>query len=130
MAVEFEVSTFINAPVEAVYSAWLDSDEHSKMTGAEAKVSDEQGGSFTAWDGYIEGVNLELEPPRRILQSWRTSEFDPQDEDSRLEILFSSEGTGTALTIKHVNLPAHGMQYKQGWVDNYFEPMRQYFITA
>jgi hypothetical protein len=68
-----------------------------------------------------------LEPPRRILQQWRTSEFDDSDKDSILEILFESEGDGTRVTIRHSDLPGHGMQYRQGWIDSYFVPMMAYF---
>jgi activator of HSP90 ATPase len=127
MALQFEVSDVIPASAAELYEAWLDSASHSAMTGAVAETSAEAGGRFTAWDGYIEGRNLELEPPRRILQSWRTSEFDESEPDSSLELLFEPAEGGTRLTIRHSNLPAHGGQYEQGWVDNYFEPMKRYF---
>jgi hypothetical protein len=39
------------------------------------------------------------------------------------------EETGTRLTLKHTNLPDHGMQYKDGWVEHYFEPMKAYFLS-
>tara|TARA_B110000046_G_scaffold58485_1_gene65541 strand:+ start:2113 stop:2247 length:135 start_codon:yes stop_codon:yes gene_type:complete len=41
------------------------------MTGIEATYSDIKGEAFTAWDGYISGVNIELAPYERILQKWR-----------------------------------------------------------
>ena len=130
MSIEFEVAEFIPASIEAIYNAWLDSDEHAKMTGSPARISSEVGGSFEAWDGYIEGKNLELEAPRRILQLWRTSEFNDTEQDSRLEILLEPEADGTRVTIRHSNLPEHGMQYKQGWIDAYFRPMMEYFVQA
>lgn len=126
-SMEFEVSGIIGAVPNIVYEAWLDSEKHSGMTGGKAEVSDIAGAPFQAWDGYIEGINLELVPGKRILQHWRTSEFEESDEDSLLEILFEPEENRTRVTIKHSNLPVHGMQYKQGWVDNYFEPMNDYF---
>ena len=127
MPIKFEVSDVIPASPDAVYAAWLNSDEHSKMTGSPAVVSANVGGKFEAWDGYIQGTNLDLEAPRRILQLWRTSEFAESDEDSRLEILFVAEEGGTKVTIKHSELPSHGMQYHQGWIDAYFNPMKEYF---
>lgn len=127
MGIEFEVSEVIPAIPEIVYNAWLSSEEHSRMTGSPARVSAKVGEPFEAWDGYIQGKNLELEPPRRILQLWRTSEFKNSDKDSRLEILFVSEGDGTRVTIRHSELPDHGMQYRQGWIDAYFVPMMAYF---
>lgn len=127
MSIKFEISDLIPALPEVVFNAWLNSDEHSQMTGGQAKVSAIVGETFEAWDGYIHGKNLELESPSRILQNWRTSEFDESEEDSLLEILFKSEGKGTRITILHSNLPEHGMQYQQGWIDAYFDPMKEYY---
>ncbi len=127
MALEFEISIVIPAKPDEVYRAWLDSKGHSKMTGSKAKVSDKVGGDFSAWDSYISGTNLELKPGKKIVQSWRTSEFADSEEDSRLEITLAPTNGGTKLTLRHSNLPAHGEQYRQGWVDSYFEPMKEYF---
>jgi len=129
MKVKFEVSDVILASPDKVYSAWLDSDEHSAMTGGFARITDHVGGNFEAWDGYIRGKNLELVKASRILQLWRTNEFEDSEEDSLLEILFESATEGTRITIRHTQLPNHGMQYKQGWKDSYFSPMKAYFET-
>jgi len=97
------------------------------MTGGKAKVSAKVGESFQAWDGYITGKNLILEPGKRIVQSWRTSEFKDSEEDSQIELSLEPVKEGTKLTLRHTNLPANGEQYEQGWVDNYFAPMKAYF---
>ena len=127
MAIEFEVSGVIGAAPDRVYEAWLSAEEHSKMTGSPATGADQIGTTFHAWDGYITGKTLELEPPMRILQQWRTSEFAPYDPDSRLEIFFAAHPEGTLVRLVHSNLPEHGMQYHQGWIDSYFNPMNDYF---
>jgi uncharacterized protein YndB with AHSA1/START domain len=127
MSVSFEVSELIPATPEDIYDAWLSSDGHSSMTGSAAKVSDSTGGGFEACDSYIQGKNAELIPASRIVQEWRTTDFVASDEDSILEIVLASEGDGTLVTIRHSNLPDHGMQYKQGWIDAYFVPMKAYF---
>ncbi|UCB47514.1 MAG: SRPBCC domain-containing protein [Spirochaetota bacterium] len=124
---EFEVADLIPASPDTIYTAWLSSEEHSKMTGGSARVSSKAGDTFEAWDGYIQGKNLELEPPKRILQKWRTTEFEDSDDDSLLEALLEPEGDETRITIHHSNLPDHGIQYQQGWIDNYFIPMKEYF---
>lgn len=124
---KFQIKSTINSSIETVFSAWLDSEKHSQMTGGAAKASDQVGDSFTAWDGYIWGKNLKIDPNKRILQSWRTTEFSDDEEDSILEIVFNEVDDGTEITIIHSNLPAHGEQYKQGWVDHYFTPMKEYF---
>jgi activator of HSP90 ATPase len=99
------------------------------MTGSPAKVSPELGGKFEAWDGYIHGINLELVPGKRIVQSWRTIEFSADEPDSRIEISLDAQGEQTRLTLHHTGLPPHGKQYEQGWVESYFEPMKEYFKT-
>ena len=127
MPLSFEVSQVFPATPEAIYQAWLSSDGHTAMTGSPASATDVVGDSFDAWEGYIQGQNLELEPPKRIVQSWRTTEFDASEEDSRLEIELRPQDGGTLVTLRHSGLPEHGMQYKQGWVDSYFLPMLAYF---
>jgi uncharacterized protein YndB with AHSA1/START domain len=127
MEVKFRISELFSKPPEYLYQAWLNSKLHSQMTGGKAQVSDQVGDDFTAWDGYITGKNLELQPSMRILQTWRTTEFDESDPDSLIEITFIPEGNETRIIIRHSDLPEHGMQYQQGWVDAYFTPMKDYF---
>ncbi len=127
MAIEFVVSTMLPATPVEVYDTWMSSEGHSAMTGSPATISGEIGGEFDAWDGYIHGKNINLERGVLIVQTWRTSEFSETEEDSLLEINLKPVGDQTELTLRHSNLPAHGMQYKEGWVDSYFEPMKTYF---
>jgi uncharacterized protein YndB with AHSA1/START domain len=128
MSEKFEISVVLPATPQQVYAAWLSSQAHSDFTGSPAEVDPRPGGKFSAWDGYLWGVNLELEPPRRILQSWRTSEFPEEAPDSRLELLLEAVPEGTQLTLRHSNIPeGQGEEYRQGWDDNYFQPMLVYF---
>ena len=124
---EFTLSTTLPATPDEIYRAWLDSAAHAAMTGGGAEVSDKTGEAFEAWDGYISGGNLELEPGARILQAWRTVEFADDEGDFVVEIRLEAVEGGTRLTLHHSQLPAHGAQYEQGWIDNYFEPMKAYF---
>jgi len=127
MANQFAVSTVIQVPAKKIYDAWLNSEGHARMTGGSARINAEVGAEFEAWDGYIRGKNLILEPSQRIVQSWRTTEFSEEEPDSQIEVTFEKAGAGTKVTIHHTHLPKHGKQYKQGWVENYFEPMKKYF---
>ncbi len=124
---DFKTSDTIPAPVADVFSAWLDSDGHSKMTGAASIAAAEVGDEFEAWGGYIMGRNMEITTNQRIVQSWRTVEFTDQEADSRLEIVLRADGESTIVDIHHSNLPEHGMQYLQGWADHYFTPMKEFF---
>ena len=117
-------------PVSAtlLYNAWLDSDSHSKFTGGAAVIEPLAGASFTAWDNYISGKNIELVPYKRIIKSWRADDFPEGAEDSLLELNFIEIDDKTTLIINHSNIPeGMGPDYKQGWLDYYFKPMKEYF---
>ena len=129
MPYTFTLTAKIPASAQEVYDAWLDSLVHSEMTGGEAAMSGEVGAEVSAWDGYITGRNLELVPGERIVQSWRTSEFEDEAEDSVITVTLEEEDGGTLLTLEHSNVPEEHRSYEQGgWQANYFEPMVAYFM--
>jgi activator of HSP90 ATPase len=124
----FTISAVIPANPSDIYSAWLSTAGHAAMPGNPANVDGNVGGNFTAWDGYIFGSTLELEPGQRIVQAWRTSEFPDDAPDSRLEILFEDVPGGTKVTLIHSDMPEdQAGSYRQGWEDFYFKPMKEYF---
>jgi activator of HSP90 ATPase len=124
---KFTMTTIINASAKEIYSTWLDSEGHSKMTGGTATISDKEGNEFSAWDSYISGKNIKLEPYSRIVQSWRTTLFKNTDPDSNVELIFKELEGETEITLVHSNLAEDGEHYKQGWEDYYFKPMKAYF---
>jgi len=128
MGYDFEVADIIPATPHDIFEAWMSSAGHSAMTGAEAVIDPSIGGAFEAWDGYIGGRTLALESDRRIVQTWRTSEFEDSHPDSQIEVLLEPVDQGTRVTIRHTNVPDGQLGYEQGgWQKSYFEPMREYF---
>jgi activator of HSP90 ATPase len=128
MTYEFEQSATVPASPEAVYDAWMSSAGHAAMTGADATVDPVVGGNFIAWNGFIWGRTLSLEPSRRIVQSWRTSEFAESDADSEIEVTLEPVDAGTLLYLVHRNVPSDQRGYENGgWQGSYFEPMTRYF---
>ena len=126
---QFELKETFTVKPSVIYNAWLDSDEHAEMTGGDASITSQEGTSYTAWDGYITGSNISLIPNQKIVQTWRTVEFMPDDEDSKLTIVLQEIEEGCELTLIHENIPTGQTQYEQGWVDNYFIPMKQFFAS-
>jgi uncharacterized protein YndB with AHSA1/START domain len=124
---EFKITTNIAATPETVFNAWLSSETHTAMTGGDAEISNAVGSRFSTWDGYIQGENIALEPYKRILQTWRTTEFLESDEDSQVEILLKDVNGQTELTLIHTRLSEEGEQYINGWKNHYFAPMKEYF---
>ena len=124
---EFILKIKMKASAEKIYTTWLHSDGHSNMTGGQAVITNKVGTYFTAWDGYIKGQILELNPYSRILQSWRTTQFEDHEPDSLLEILLHDNDGLTELKLIHTNVPESGEHYIAGWNTSYFQPMISYF---
>jgi uncharacterized protein YndB with AHSA1/START domain len=132
MSFKFTVSDVIPASPRAVYDAWLDSKAHGAMTGGKAKASAKVGGKWSATDGYCYGTNLELVPGKKIVQSWRSSDFGDDDKDSKIALTLKPVAGGTKLTLLHSAVPDSQADagYKAGWADYYFTPMKAYFAKA
>ena len=82
----------------------------------------------TSLPDYISGKNLELHPNTVIVQSWRATDFPEGAEDSILKVIFEEIEAETKITINHTNIPESMVNdYKQGWLDYYFKPMKEYF---
>lgn len=122
------MSTTIPVAPTTLYFAWLDSEQHSAMTGGSAKIVNDVGQKFTAWNGYITGKLITLDLGRRIIMSWRTTDFPRDASDSRVEVHLEALGGGTRVTVIHTDIPeGQAEQYRAGWNDKYFAPMRAYF---
>ena len=126
-----EVSDVFAVTPQRLFEAWMDSTEHRSFTGSAAEIENRIGGRFTAWDGYIEGTTLELVPFRRIVQSWRTTDFPEGSPDSKLVVGFEEVADGTRITLTHTDIPdGQSEGYERGWIDYYFAPMRDYFSAG
>jgi uncharacterized protein YndB with AHSA1/START domain len=123
------ISEVFPATPRKVYAAWIDGEKHAAMTGAPAAIDARVGGEHSAWDGYIRGRIVELRPNRRIVKTWRTSEFPDEAADSRVEIVFEEEGEDACrVTLVHTDIPeGDGAKYEDGWEQYYFAPMRAFW---
>lgn len=121
----------LHAPAKAIYDAWLDSAKHTAMTGSPARASRVVGGEFAAWDGYITGKNLLLIESKKIVQSWRSSEFPEEAPDSVLSVLLTEREGITEVELEHRDIPpGQGVQYQSGWIEFYANPMQKFFSGA
>jgi uncharacterized protein YndB with AHSA1/START domain len=125
------LSEVIPARPERIYAAWLSSDEHTAFTGDKAVVEPFVGGKHSAFDGYAVGQTVELQPGRRIVQTWRAEDFPLGSPDSRVEVTLEETVGGTMLTILHTDIPSgQGASYRDGWVKFYLEPLKGYFVAV
>jgi activator of HSP90 ATPase len=119
---------FQNATPAKLYELFMNSAKHTAGTGMPAKISPKIGGKWSAFGGMIFGKNLALIPNRRIVQTWRSSEWKKSDPDSILVVSFEKSASGGAqVELVHVGVPEYDREgVKNGWVKFYWEPWKAY----
>lgn len=123
------VAAFFPVPPRKLYTDWLDSETHSQFTGFQAKIDPQEGGLFSTLDGYMQGKITRLDPGKRICETMRMVDFEPDDLDSKVDIIFGDVPGGTFLTILHSVIPDERAEdIEIGWEDHYFDPMAGYYI--
>ena len=121
--------TFSSTPQE-LYTILIDSKKHSDLTGDVAKISKKVGGKFSVYGGYASGKNLEIVPGKKIVQSWRASDW-PKDSFSTVTFEFKPATSGTQLYFTQTDIPEPFYKdIRQGWIDFYWTPMKKYLKTS
>ena len=126
----FKQQVTLNATPQAIYDILMDSKAHTTLTGAKAKISTKAGGAFEVYDGYAFGKNIDLLPGKRIVQTWRAKEDKwPADHDSIIVFELKALGKGRMkLVFEHREVPAAmADNFKQGWTDFYWTPLKKMF---
>jgi activator of HSP90 ATPase len=122
-----------------VYEALMDAKQFQKVVllsaamksgmippGKPAEISTESGGAFSLFGGYIFGRNIELLPNERIVQAWRTAEWDP-GAYSIAKFELAEQGEGTKIIFDHAAFPkGAGEHLAAGWKANYWEPLEKF----
>ena len=122
------ISSILDTNADFLYKFFIDSKLHTEITEGKAIISNKIGGKFTAWDGYIKGEIVSLEKNRRIIQKWRTTDFNTKDKDSILDIRIKEIGKSKSkLILKHSELPeGTEEEYKNGWKEFYIKPLKEF----
>ena len=114
---------------KAVYTALLDSKKHTAFTGAKASIIKKVGGAFSAYDGYCGGYTLTLEPNKKIVQAWRSSDW-PTGHYSLAEFVLQPVKQGTKLVFTQIGVPANkAKDITTGWKEFYWELMAKFFAA-
>jgi activator of HSP90 ATPase len=117
--------TFKASPHD-IYESLMDEKKHAQFTGAKVKISHKTGGKFDIWDGEISGENLELVPDKKIVQTWRYSDW-PEGQFSTATFTLEAVDGGTKLTLNQSGVPDEAYEdIKQGWKDYYWTPLKKY----
>jgi activator of HSP90 ATPase len=114
------------APVETVFAAIADSEQHAAVTGAPADLGSEPGSAFTTHGGAIEGWLLAIAPNEYIVQAWRPADW-AAGIYSVVRYDFAASGDATELTLMHSSVPeGAGVHLEDGWNERYWGPLADY----
>jgi activator of HSP90 ATPase len=93
---------------------------------APVEIAQQAGGAFSLFGGHIVGRHIELVANVRIVQAWRTANWDAGVYSiARFE--FKDEGAGTKILFDHTSFPAGQAQHlADGWKANYWRPLEKY----
>lgn len=115
----------IQGTPEEVYLALTNPPTIQLWTGEPAEMSTIPGSSFSLWEGSIEGINLEFEPGKKIVQEWF---FGEQEEPSIVTIILHPHKQGTSAELRHTNIPEEAYSdIVSGWNEIYFHRLIDFY---
>jgi activator of HSP90 ATPase len=95
-------------------------------TGENALMEPVANTEFSLWDGSINGLNIEFEENKKIVQQWF---FEGQEEASVVIILLHPHKKGTSVELHHTNIPDDAFEnISVGWDEDYFGALKELFI--
>jgi activator of HSP90 ATPase len=115
------------ASAKVIYQLLADSKLHSTVTGERASISKKVGGAFSAYSGYITGINVDLHPGKRIVQAWRARDFPTGIFSMATFNLAQTRSGGTEVVLTHRGVPKDLIpKIEIGWRDYYWNKMKDY----
>lgn len=124
-------SVILPASADVLFGMYLDASKHEAITGLPVTIGHSPGDEFSAFGGALTGEILAVFEPTLIVQSWRSTDFKPDDPDSTLILSFSPQGEAGKIELVHVQVPQHDRDaVDKGWHKYYWEPWRAYLETA
>jgi len=116
----------IPAPPEELYIALTNPFTIQLWSGDPATMSTEPGSEFSIFDGSIEGLNIEFEDGKKIVQEWYFG--DEPEAPSIVTIKLHPHKEGTSLELKHTNIPDEAYDdMVEGWNEVYMQALQDFF---
>ena len=118
---------FKNTTALQVYELLMNERHFKAFTGEEASIMRQAGGKFKAYGDYINGVTVELESPKKIVQRWRAADWEDKNHYSTVSFEISQNGNDAVLNFTQHEIPEKNYnKTKQVWNDHYWDRMKAY----
>jgi activator of HSP90 ATPase len=122
---DFKKYYILNATPEEVYAALTNPYTIQLWSGEPATMSEEPNTEFSLWQGSIEGMNIEFEKDKKIVQQWY---FGEQAEASIVTMKLFADKNKTSLELRHTNIPdADYTSIVAGWNEVYMGSLIEFY---
>lgn len=116
---------------EELYQTFVDPQRLAAFTRAPPKVFEgaKKGGKFELFGGNVSGEYLELEPGKKVVQSWRLAQW-PAGHFSKLQIEFDQNDVDhvTVMRVTWTGVPVGQEEVtKRNWLEYYVRSIKQTF---
>src|SRR2546428_4804873 len=121
-----QTATIRGATPHDIYETIMDSKKHTKLAGSRTTVSQRVGGAFRVGRD-LEGTSLRLVKDKKIVQSWRETDW-PKGLYSRATFSLKRANGGTRVTFRPAGVP-HGKygSLKEGRISYSLESRKKQF---
>ncbi len=110
-----------------IFNIFAEAEVRNAVTGLKTSGNVQAGEEFTDAAAKVRGKTLYAEPERLIVQSWRSTAWKKDAEDSILVLRFRASGSGAELYLTQSGLPGDAAaEVKRYWNDRFWKPIKDY----
>jgi len=122
---QIELTYEIQAPLAAVWQAFVDPEQIDRWGGGPAEMDAKVGTAFSLWGGEIHGTNTAVEVEKKLVQDWYSGK--EWSAPSHVAFSFESKGEGSIVRLLHTDVPSSEVDdITQGWEEFYLGPIQEY----
>jgi len=117
---------FLCRPVD-LFECFIDSNRVKAYAGGDAIASREKGGKFKLFGGSVEGENVDVDYPKKLVQKWRFNTW-PQGHYSIVTIVLEEKDSKTICKLTQTGVPIEDKDTTQkGWSANFWNRIKGIF---
>jgi activator of HSP90 ATPase len=117
---------FLCSPTD-LFECFIDNARVKAYAGGDASVSREKGGKFRLFGGSVEGENVEVDYPKKLVQKWRFSTW-PDGHYSTVTITLDEKDGKTICKLTQAGVPSEDKERtERGWSTNFWTRIKGIF---
>jgi len=110
-----------------LFEALIDNNRVKVYAGGDSIVSREKGGNFSLFGGSVQGQNIEVDYPKKLVQKWRFSSW-PEGHYSTVTIVLEEKDNRTVCKLTQAGVPSEDKERtEKGWSENFWKRIKGIF---